>query len=62
MSAVKNLDSKISTSEDSERGLVPESQMKKSYVSGNIGVTAKFSFQLTSPWEAFRAFLRRIVA
>ena len=62
MSVVKNLDSKISTSENSEHSVVPESQMKKSYVSGNIGVTAKFSFQLTSPWEALRAFLRRIVA
>jgi hypothetical protein len=61
MSAVENLDSKISTLENLERGLVPESHTTKSYVSGNIGLTAKFSFRLTSPWEAFRAFLRRIL-
>ena len=62
MSTVQNLDSKISTFENSERGLVPEFDTTKSYVSGNIGVTAKINFRLTSPWEAFRAFLRRIVA
>jgi hypothetical protein len=62
MSAVKNLDYKISTLENSEHGLGPESDTTKSYVSGNIGVTAKISFRLTSPWEAFRAFLGRIVA
>jgi hypothetical protein len=61
MSTVKNLDSKISTPENSENGLVPESHNIKSYLSGNIGVTAKFSFQLTSPAEAFRAFLRRVL-
>jgi hypothetical protein len=61
MSEVKNLDSKLSTLKNPEQGLVTESEIAKSYVSGDIGVTAKFSFRLTSPWEAFRAFLRRMV-
>ena len=62
MSAVENLESKICTLSNAQQSLVAEPDSDSgSFVSGNLGVTAKFSFRLTSPWEAFRAFLRRML-
>jgi hypothetical protein len=63
MSTVENLESKICTLDNAHQSVVPEPDgVSGSFVSGNLGVTAKFSFRLTSPWAAFRTFLRKVLA
>jgi hypothetical protein len=61
---VKNLDSSILTNVDVS-GNCPNANTednKLTYVSAYVGVTARVSFRLNSPWRAMVAWIRKIAA
>jgi hypothetical protein len=61
MSAVKDLDSKISTLCNTTENPDVKSGDCEFFVSGNFDVNAKFNFRLKSPWAAVCSVLGRLL-
>jgi len=62
MNAVEKLESKYQTSQlNREIAISPEKE-DGSFISGDLGVSARVSFRLNSPWKAIGAWIRRLAA
>jgi hypothetical protein len=62
MNQVEKLESKISTRTENENLRDVDDKDKPGFISGDLGVTAKVSFRLNSPWKAIGAWIRKLAA
>ena len=64
MGEVKNLDSQFLTAGDIPlvTDVARAENESTGFVSGDFGVSARFSFRLNSPWKAIKTWLKRAAA
>jgi hypothetical protein len=62
MRQVENLESNISTKSADQNISVVDEKDGGGYISGDLGVTARMSFRLNSPWKAIRTWIRTLAA
>ncbi|ODR95193.1 hypothetical protein AUC70_05660 [Methyloceanibacter stevinii] len=63
MQRVKNLESKYSTLQDvdlTDTGPTQD-ELAKTYVSGDFGMNARFSFRMETPLKALKQWLHRLL-
>ena len=62
MNAVEKVESKYQTSQINREIAISPEKEDGSFISGDLGVSARVSFRLNSPWKAIGAWIRRLAA
>jgi hypothetical protein len=62
MKQVEKFESNISTENLGRTASLPDEKNDPGYISADLGLTARMSFRLNSPWKAIGAWIKKLAA